>query len=286
MKRSLVLLTLLALALLGLATSAGPAHAAPNFDPHPVQPPPLPSQRSGLSAAAVADINPANAYADRQFPSLPTGYSQLNYQATVESTNFGYGLFYAHSFGFTGSTNRGYAGFQTRLYMGGPTPPGAIASAWGASSCSANAAQGASCWAFNEGGAGWSIHYAFNWVPGRMYVMNVGMAADGRSVGFYLVDSVSHGQVTLGRLFFPTAYGRLLDFTQQWTEYYSPKPLGACPAIGSKYRLLTWTKMQRASDFAWVPPASTNRYIQPNTGCVNSSSVDVGDGSSRLTVGT
>jgi hypothetical protein len=204
-------------------------------------------------APAGATVAPNGTYSNWTWPASTTGYYNMDQRLTVLGHTPGTHYFWAHQFGFVGGDG-GYLGLQVGSHPNNTKI--ALFSIWGA-----NAAEGANCGSFTEGGgSGYTCRLdPYDWVTGRGYRLRIwGLGADalGEWFGAWVQDTVTGVETYVGKIRVPTAWGWLSTFSVSWTSYF-----GAAP---NNCRQLPWAKAQfgfPTANNASVNIASQNRAI-------------------------
>ncbi|HEV2781562.1 MAG TPA: DUF3472 domain-containing protein [Actinophytocola sp.] len=183
-------------------------------------------------APASAEVAPNGTYSNWTWPATGTGYYNFDQRLTILGHNAGTHYFWAHQMHFIAGDG-GYLGLQVGSYPNNTKI--ALFSLWGA-----NAADGANCGPFVEGGAGYTCRLdPYNWVTGRTYrlrVWAVGEDALGEWWGAWVQDTVTGVDSYVGRLRVPTSWAWLYPWSVSWTEYFGARP-ATCDG-------LPWAKAQ------------------------------------------
>lgn len=291
---------LLALALLAIPVAAAPSATAVTPAPPSISDRPLYHPGLVKTAAALATVDAANAYVDRNFP-LTTGYFHTTFcgsncpngtnpfyattaLARIDTAPDSNGYFFAHQFDMHGDgTGGGYVGLQTILITNGVNQGnGFIFSIFGATGGATGPMGGTLIHGTNEGDF-WSLHVPFDWQVGHTYQYNVTHVRDAgwgltTSVTATIYDKTTPATFQLGTLTVPATWGGFESTTFDWTEEYSPGSYPSCSAInparvrwsGASYLTPTYPPQSTYG----LPPA--NPHIATDSGCSNSASNDLG----------
>ncbi|WP_166357749.1 DUF3472 domain-containing protein [Pseudomonas akapageensis] len=165
-----------------------------------------------LSAqSAFAVIAGGMASIARNFPSVPGGYSDMEFQITVtKDPGYNGRTYWAHQFQF--GPDGGYIGLQRQ----NGDAKGLVFSIWGATSWTNGSG---SCGHFSHEGSGVGCGMNYPWQEGVLYKLKVARTAPSAWTGS-IIDTRTGQQTTIATIRVPDNYGGLVSLGE-WVENYA-----------------------------------------------------------------
>ncbi|QIS13970.1 DUF3472 domain-containing protein [Nocardia arthritidis] len=207
-----------------------------------------PSVAQAIVAGGMAAI-------DRTWPEVPGGFDDMTFSITVTREPGSNGkTYWAHQWGYTGTTDGGYIGLQSR----DGNDKALNFSIWGATSWRDSA--GATCNLFGHEGSGVQCWINYAWQQGVTYQITLAKSGtDGWTAS--ITNTRTRENSTVATIVVPPSYGGLAGLSE-WVENFAqgaqqPPSCSAVPAATAVYGTPT-------ANGGKVTPTSSNSYTYGN----------------------